>query len=119
MTNQNQETIADIVAQMRGLVKPGETLNNTYELLNGLADRIEVAHKREVGNTAKMREALVNISKYADCAAMRQHDATTQHYIEQIREWAEAALAELATPAVPSSAPHAAPRATPTQGSNT
>ena len=42
----------------------------------------------------KMREALVNISKYADCAAMRQHDATTQHYIEQIRKWAEAALAE-------------------------
>lgn len=46
------------------------------------------------GNGAKMHEALVNISKYADCAAMRQHDATTQHYIKQIRKWAEAALAE-------------------------
>lgn len=45
------------------------------------------------GNGAKMCEALVNISKYADCAAMRQHDATTQHYIEQIRKWADAALA--------------------------
>lgn len=44
-----QETIADIVAEMRGLVEPGETLNHTYELLNGLADRIEAAHKREVG----------------------------------------------------------------------
>lgn len=90
----NLITIANIVMEMRGLVKPGETLNHTYELLNGLADRIEAAHKREVGNGAKMHEALVNISKYADCAAMRQHDATTQHYIDQIREWAEAALSE-------------------------
>ena len=52
-----------------------------------------VAERMNGGNGAKMREALVNISKYADCAAMRQHDATTQHYIEQIRKWAEAALA--------------------------
>lgn len=54
------------------------------------------AYKGELsdGNGAKTREALVNISKYADCATMRQHDATTQHYIEQIRKWAEAALAE-------------------------
>ena len=45
------------------------------------------------GDAAKLREALVNISKYADCAAMRQHDTHTQHYIEQIRKWANAALA--------------------------
>ena len=43
---EKQETIADIVAKMRSLVKPGETLNNTYEMLNGLADRIEAAQKR-------------------------------------------------------------------------
>ena len=56
--------------------------------------RMNEEAQHSVGNGAKMREALVNISKYADCAAMRQHDATTQHYIEQIRKWAEAALAE-------------------------
>lgn len=54
----NTETIVGIIAEMRGLVKPGETLNHTYELLNGLADRIEVALKREHGNAQKMREAL-------------------------------------------------------------
>ena len=112
--SEKQETVADILAEMRIFkcrnLETGE-LELCNSIANYLADRIEAAHKREVGNTAKMREALVNISKYADCAAMRQHDATTQHYIEQIREWAEAAIAELATPAAPSSAPHAAPRA--------
>ena len=56
-----------------------------------MSDKNETAtaeNSSAVGNGAKMREALVNISKYADCAAMRQHDATTQHYIEQIRKWA-------------------------------
>ena len=88
--SEKQETVADILAEMRGLVKPGETLNNTYELLNGLADRIEAAHKREIelvaarccalgrlagygaseirhkreiGNGAKMREALEALVK--------------------------------------------------------
>ena len=46
--DERQETVADISAWARGLVKPGETLENTYELLNGLADRIEAAQKREV-----------------------------------------------------------------------
>lgn len=85
-----------------------------------LADRIEAAHKREVdklnsviqaqrsafdaeqdrqrraapGNMAKLREAVVNISRYAECAAMRQHDAQTQEYIDQIHKWANAALKE-------------------------
>lgn len=45
--SEKQETTADISAWARGLVKPGETLNNTYELLNGLADRYEAAQKRE------------------------------------------------------------------------
>ena len=53
-----QETISDIIAKMRGLVEPGETLEHTYELLNGLAVRIETAHKREVeAITAKLDEA--------------------------------------------------------------
>ena len=43
---EKQETVADIVAEMRGIVKPGETLEHTYELLNGLADRIEAVARR-------------------------------------------------------------------------
>lgn len=49
--------------------------------------------KHPIGNAAKLREAVVNISRYADCAAMRPNDAQTQEYIEQIRKWANAALA--------------------------
>ncbi len=41
--SEKQDTVADILAEMRSLAKPGETLNHTYELLNGLADRIEAA----------------------------------------------------------------------------
>lgn len=56
--DERRETIADITAEMRGLVKPGETLEHTYELLNGLAVRIEAAHKREVDALiAKLDEA--------------------------------------------------------------
>ena len=113
-----RETIADIVAEMRGartefpfvylmgepdtpevidlttneIIEPRK-INIRRVTVKELADRLKAALEREVGNGAKMREALINISKYADCAAMRQHDATTQHYIEQIRKWTEAALA--------------------------
>ena len=74
-----QETTADISAWARGLVKPGETLENTYELLNGLADRIEAAHKREVGNGAKMREALDEIR----VAAMSDYEPDADYLIEK------------------------------------
>lgn len=103
-------------------MKRGEMISDRYarELVADMraeADRLEAALRREkaaieadalavggivgatakkslvVGDAAKLREALVNISKYADCSAMRQHDEHTQHYIEQIRKWAEAALA--------------------------
>ena len=84
------------------------------------ADEIEAAHKRErvkieadalevggivgasratadkssaVGDAAKLREALGYILKYADCAACRDHDEHTRHYIDQIRKWAQSALA--------------------------
>lgn len=54
MSNENQETIADIVAEMRLGVKDwkGERLG----VFDCFADRIEAAWK--LGNAAKMREAL-------------------------------------------------------------
>lgn len=64
--DEKQDTTKGILAEMRGLVKPGETLENTYEMLNGLAERYEAAHKREVGNVAKMREALKAVRMFLD-----------------------------------------------------
>ena len=71
MSNENQETIADIVADIRaqnqGLPEDGYALSPLVCDLLGLADRIEAAAKREreatrekssqVGNAAKLREA--------------------------------------------------------------
>lgn len=54
--SEKQETIAGIVAEMRSLVKPEETLEHTYELLNGLADRIDRIHKREVDELTEKLE---------------------------------------------------------------
>ena len=55
MTNTN-ETIADIVAEMRGGSIPQH--RHDRELLRNFANRIESAMKRELGNTQKMREAM-------------------------------------------------------------
>jgi len=46
-----------------------------------------------VGNAAKLYEAVGYILKYADSAACRDHDEHTRHYIDQIRKWAQSALA--------------------------
>ena len=44
-------------------------------------------------NNARLREAVGYILKYADSAACRDHDEHTRHYIDQIRKWAQYALA--------------------------
>ena len=48
---------------------------------------------KELGNAAKLREAVGYILQYADSLACRDHDEHTRHYIDQIRKWAQAALA--------------------------
>lgn len=75
MTNEKQETIADIVMEMRGLVKPGETLNNTYELLNGLADRIEAAYRVE---TLRWVEANAGLAKLIDPEKLPYKEGNTK-----------------------------------------
>lgn len=113
MANEN-ERHADIIAKMRneGHTGPADALEWVRVKMTHYADILDAAHKREVqnaldtggyveasrrakqsGNVAKLREAVGYIAQYADSAAMRQHDATTQHYIEQMRKWATAALA--------------------------
>lgn len=67
--SERQETVADIVAEMRIFKcrnpETGE-VKLCSAIANYLADRIEAAHKREVGNGTKMREALEFISHSND-----------------------------------------------------
>lgn len=76
MTN-THETIADIIAEMRNEGHTGESscLEWVGTKMLYYADRLEAAHKREVGvaksatttgDAAKMREALVSVKKSID-----------------------------------------------------
>lgn len=72
------ETIEDIVREMRALAKEvqGNSISNAYELLMGCADRIEKAmgvereatreKSSQVGNAAKMREALTKVKEWME-----------------------------------------------------
>ena len=124
--SEKQETVADIVAEMRGPVKPGETLNNTYELLNGFADRYDAAHKREVesvaarccslgrlagygaseikhqresGNRAKMREALESVDDaFSSGSLYAPGDCPTPHDVSVFEDVRDKVKTALATP---------------------
>lgn len=66
MSDARQETVADIVREMRiGDLCAGDTTASRPEYINdflaGYADRIEAAYKREV---AELRECLVRRSSY-------------------------------------------------------
>lgn len=68
MSDERQETIDDIVKEIRGNAEHNHALVEVSKYLTEIADRIEAAHRREreatrdkssqVGNTAAMREAL-------------------------------------------------------------
>ena len=80
MSNANQETIADIVKEMRTLgrldEKSTDKIPRTLQAL-GLrtyADRIEAAHQREVGELKRQRnEALAIASDIDKCASIERH----------------------------------------------
>lgn len=95
MSNDKQETIADIVSEMRDGVVADGWMEQT---LREFADRIEKAENQSVpncnrlGNVAKMRDAFANISEYAKAAACHTEDAHLLGYLNQIESWAEDAL---------------------------
>ena len=109
MSNENQETIADIVREMRTLgrldEKSTDKIPRTLQAL-GLrtyADRIEAAEKRErdethekssqVGNSAKMREALSRILGIADHLQTRfTIPKLVSEEISELKQIAESAL---------------------------
>lgn len=86
--DEKQETVADILAEMRGpKFYPWGQGGFSVEMdLTPLADRIEAAQKREVGNGAKMREALKAVRMFLD--------GYTVNNLE-LRRMVDAALAEL------------------------
>ena len=110
MSSNRQETIADIVAELRfdcpkfhadgTMYRDGDWVY-TKGTVKRLADRIEAAANREstceessqVGNAAAMREACENIAEYAKTAACHTEDAHLIGYLNQIERWAEDALA--------------------------
>lgn len=80
--SERQETIADIVAEMRIFkcrnLETGE-VELCSSIANYFADRIEAARKREVGNGAKMREALEEIR----VDAMSDYEPDADYLIEK------------------------------------
>ena len=78
MSNANQETIADIVADIRaqnqGLPEDSYALSPLVCDLLSFADRIEAAHQREVAELKRQRnEALAIASDIDKCASIERH----------------------------------------------
>ena len=114
-----QETIADIIAEMRNRAKRPDFVSQ--DVLKSCADRLDAARKREAafhamtceandrlrehlqialdadkrerGDCAKLREACANIAAYARSAQCHATDAHILGYLSQIEMWACAALA--------------------------
>ena len=91
--SERQETIADIIAEMRG-----QAGNDGYPLdIKHYSDRLEAAHKRERGDCAKLREALKlcmdeMCSRCRDLATARSNLLPCLQGCEPVRK-AKAALA--------------------------
>ena len=97
MSNEKQETIADIVSEMRicDLCANDTSAQSMYinDFLTSYADRIEAAAKREreatrekssqVGNAAKMREALSGLLEIVciDCNSSYKVDGKAREVI--------------------------------------
>ena len=78
MSNANQETIADIVADIRaqnqGLPEDSYALSPLVCDLLSFANRIETAHQREVAELKRQRnEALAIASDIDKCASIERH----------------------------------------------
>ena len=97
MSTNKPETIAAIVAEMRGFKRyatsdSGDCRYVAYWLYQTFADRLEAAHKREYGNGAKIREALAEIRDAAH-VWISIGGISARRTIEMIFDVAKAALA--------------------------
>lgn len=95
-----QETIADIVAEMRGKEFDDPHLDRdgiigARRLARGWADRLEAAHKHECGDAAKLREAciyaLAELEHFRKCHDARLHFCDIVH-VGNVKHALKAAL---------------------------
>ena len=105
MASEN-ETVEKVLSEIYDAYeawKRSEVASLPTQYLKEWHDRIEAAAKREreatrekssqVGNAAKMREALENIAEYDRAATCHTENSIFLGYLYQIEEWAESALA--------------------------
>lgn len=83
------ETIADIIAEMRGM---GNYQRYSGDHARVLANRFEAAHRRERGDAAKLREAVVHMIDTADSIAMREPTGAIGKLAFHIKHTGNAAL---------------------------
>lgn len=93
------ETIADIIAEMRGM---GNYQRYSGDHARVLAGRLEAAHRRERGDAAKLREALVqaelfvgNIVRHGHQTLVPGDKCTACDGAEELRDMICAALSAL------------------------
>lgn len=84
------ETITEIIAEMRSDANADEYTPDGIlgQKLNYIADRLEAAHKRELGDVAKLREAMKHIKDRLPhmLQYMRVHweDASAGGYFDEL-----------------------------------
>ena len=100
MSNANQETIADIVADIRaqnqGLPEDSYALSPLVCDLLSFADRIEAAHQREVGELCGERNGILNAnaSLADDNDRLRREVAELERKVSELRECLKEAIRE-------------------------
>ena len=85
------ETIADVIASMRDEAARADmeqdySINDAAEMMREFAWRIEAAHKRERGDCAKLREALMSIWKEVYFYAIEEDKQDFAHLHEAMLE---------------------------------
>ena len=100
MSNAKQETIADIVADIRaqnqGLPEDSYALSPLVCDLLSFANRIEAAHQREVGELCGERNGILNAnaSLAADNDRLRREVAELERKVSELRECLKEAIRE-------------------------
>ena len=93
-----QETIADIVAEMRNESHAGDEscLEWVGAKMRTYANRIEAAHQREVGELCGERNGILNAnaSLAADNDRLRREVAELEREVEELRECLKEAIRE-------------------------
>lgn len=96
------ETTADVIAEMRDLAEHRDWNNHTRqsnrERVSDFADRLEAALGRELGDAAKLREALMYAEQVLDTAARNVRGETGMVINSAYSEAARKCRAALAAP---------------------